>query len=192
MAQESYAREARGPHSPYGVWGERASFPSLAHCFHPRSRPLIWLLARTWIRKNTDCFTVYLIEDLFSISRNHLPARTRENPQRFSPVFTVYDKSGSDCQQGKDTLTLLKIIRVHDPNPLWNSCLQNRSHFLLGLQDINYHVAWKLWGCLNSRMVLHWFSGAKWGAFWDSGFFRQATIAFNETTILDFCRRRAC
>ena len=25
----------------------------------PRSRPFVWLLARTWIRKNTDCFAVY-------------------------------------------------------------------------------------------------------------------------------------
>ena len=24
-----------------------------------RSRPFVWLLARTWIRKNTDCFAVY-------------------------------------------------------------------------------------------------------------------------------------
>ena len=37
-----------------------ASLPSLALCFQPRSRPFVWLLARTWIRKNTDCFAVYL------------------------------------------------------------------------------------------------------------------------------------
>ena len=36
-----------------------ASPPSLALCFQPRSRPFVWLLARTWIRKNTDCFAVY-------------------------------------------------------------------------------------------------------------------------------------
>ena len=45
---------------PYGMWGERkkkkASLPSLALCFRPRSRPFVWLLASTWIRKNTDCF----------------------------------------------------------------------------------------------------------------------------------------
>ena len=35
-----------------------ASLPSLALCFQPRSRPFVWLLARTWIRKNTDCFAV--------------------------------------------------------------------------------------------------------------------------------------
>ena len=28
-----------------------ASLPSLALCFQPRSRPFVWLLARTWIRK---------------------------------------------------------------------------------------------------------------------------------------------
>ena len=26
--------------------------------FQPRSRPFVWLLARTWISKNTDCFAV--------------------------------------------------------------------------------------------------------------------------------------
>ena len=36
-----------------------ASLPSLALCFQPCSRPFVWLLARTWIRKNTDCFAVY-------------------------------------------------------------------------------------------------------------------------------------
>ena len=29
-----------------------------ALCFQPCSRPFVWLLARTWIRKNTDCFAV--------------------------------------------------------------------------------------------------------------------------------------
>ena len=38
--------------SPYFL----ASLPSLALCFQPRSRPFVWLFARTWIRKNTDCF----------------------------------------------------------------------------------------------------------------------------------------
>ena len=55
MAQESCAREAHEPH----VWGKRkknvflASLPCLALCFQLRSRPFVWLLARTWIRKNT-------------------------------------------------------------------------------------------------------------------------------------------
>ena len=46
---------------PQGVWGERqkTSLPILALCFQPRSRPFAWLLARTWKRKNTDCFAVY-------------------------------------------------------------------------------------------------------------------------------------
>ena len=34
------------------------SLPSLALCFQPRSRPFVWLLAHTWIRKNADCFAV--------------------------------------------------------------------------------------------------------------------------------------
>ena len=37
---------------------EKASLPSLALCFQFRSRPFVWLPARTWIRKNTDCFAV--------------------------------------------------------------------------------------------------------------------------------------
>ena len=46
------ARSARASHA------HRASLPSLALCFQPHSRPFVWLLARTWIRKNTDCFAV--------------------------------------------------------------------------------------------------------------------------------------
>ena len=51
---ESYAREMR-------------ESLSLALCFHPRSRlskPFVWLLARTRIHKNTDCFAVYWLWDL--------------------------------------------------------------------------------------------------------------------------------
>ena len=36
---------------------------NLALCFKPRSTPFVWLLARTWIRKNTDCFAVYKFRD---------------------------------------------------------------------------------------------------------------------------------
>ena len=39
------------PHTPV--------LASLALDFQPRSRPFVWLLARTWIRKNTDYFAVY-------------------------------------------------------------------------------------------------------------------------------------
>jgi len=35
-----------------------ASLPGLALGFHPRCRPFVWLLQHTWIRKNTDCFSV--------------------------------------------------------------------------------------------------------------------------------------
>ena len=35
-----------------------ASLLSLTLRFQPRSRPFVWLLARTWIRKNTNCFGV--------------------------------------------------------------------------------------------------------------------------------------
>ena len=48
-----------------GVWDKRKkkrrSLPSFALCFHPRSRPFVWLLESTWIRKNTECFAVYLV-----------------------------------------------------------------------------------------------------------------------------------
>ena len=76
LAQDSDARKAREPHmrTPIGCACESrererererkktivflASLPSLAHCFQPRSRPFVLLLARTWIRKNTDFFAV--------------------------------------------------------------------------------------------------------------------------------------
>ena len=38
---------------------KKPSLPSLALCFQPCLRPFVWLLAHTWIRKNTDCFAVY-------------------------------------------------------------------------------------------------------------------------------------
>ena len=39
----------------------RPSLTSLALCFQPSSTPFVWLLARTWIRKNTECFAVYTV-----------------------------------------------------------------------------------------------------------------------------------
>ena len=36
----------------------KEKLPSLTLHFQPRSRPFVWLLALTWIRKNTDCFAV--------------------------------------------------------------------------------------------------------------------------------------
>ena len=61
LAQDSDARKAREPHmhTPIGRACESrererkktivflASLPSLAHCFQPRSRPFVLLLART-------------------------------------------------------------------------------------------------------------------------------------------------
>ena len=44
-----------------------ASLPGLALCFQPCSRPFVWLLARTWIHKNTDCFAVYLCSEVCSL-----------------------------------------------------------------------------------------------------------------------------
>ena len=38
---------------------KKTSLPCLALCFQPCSRPFVWLLVRTWIRKNTNCFVVY-------------------------------------------------------------------------------------------------------------------------------------
>ena len=46
----------------------RASLPSLALYFQPRSTPFVWLLARTWIRKNTDCFAVYSVSIKLNVS----------------------------------------------------------------------------------------------------------------------------
>ena len=54
------ARSARASHARRACEA-RASLPSLALCFQPRSRPFVWLLAGTWIRKNKDCFAVYVL-----------------------------------------------------------------------------------------------------------------------------------
>ena len=51
VAEESHMHEVCEPHMPV---------PSLALRFQPQSRPFVWLLARTSIRKNTGCFAVYL------------------------------------------------------------------------------------------------------------------------------------
>ena len=40
-----------------------ASLPSLTLRFQPRSRPFVWLVALTWIRKNTHCFAVYVPQE---------------------------------------------------------------------------------------------------------------------------------
>ena len=50
-----HARSARALHAPRAC----EVFPSLTLRIQPRSRPFVWLLALTWIRKNTDCFAVY-------------------------------------------------------------------------------------------------------------------------------------
>ena len=51
------ARSARASHARRACEA-REKKTSLALCFQPHSRPFVWLLARTWIRKNTDCFAV--------------------------------------------------------------------------------------------------------------------------------------
>ena len=47
---------------------KRAKRASLT-CFQPCSRPFVWLLARTWIRKNRDCFAVYVFPAVFAQQR---------------------------------------------------------------------------------------------------------------------------
>ena len=37
---------------------EKSVSPQSSSLFQPRFRPFVWLLAHTWIRKNTDCFAV--------------------------------------------------------------------------------------------------------------------------------------
>ena len=55
------ARSAQASHAQRACVARRflASLPSLALCFQPRTGYFVWLLARSWIRKNTDCFAVY-------------------------------------------------------------------------------------------------------------------------------------
>ena len=60
---KSLKREARKPHTSVRRV-RRESLPSLALCFQPRSRPFVGCsrIARTWIRRNTDCLAVYVHE----------------------------------------------------------------------------------------------------------------------------------
>ena len=46
-------------HEVCGVREKLASLPSFALRFQPHSRHFVWLLAGTWIHKNTHCFVVY-------------------------------------------------------------------------------------------------------------------------------------
>ena len=46
------------PFSDLKPWSPARLSPGLALCFQPHSRPFLWLLARTWVRKNTHCFAV--------------------------------------------------------------------------------------------------------------------------------------
>ena len=46
-------------HKVCGVREKLASLPSFALRFQPHSRHFVWLLAGTWIHKNTHCFVVY-------------------------------------------------------------------------------------------------------------------------------------
>ena len=41
------------------MWCKSLTHASLVFCFQPHSRPFVWLLTCTWIRKNTACFAVY-------------------------------------------------------------------------------------------------------------------------------------
>ena len=50
---KSVMRSVKGGIRVLCTWSARVSL-----CFQPRSRPFVWLLAHTWIRKNTDCFAV--------------------------------------------------------------------------------------------------------------------------------------
>ena len=78
------ARSARTSHARGAceTREKKQSLPRLAPCFQPRSRPFVWLLARTWIRKITDCFAVlYLLSTVFQIQR------TRKISEMKRPTF---------------------------------------------------------------------------------------------------------
>ena len=62
-----------------------ASLHSLALCFQPRSRPFVWLFARTWIRKNTDCFAFY-----FS---NYCIILQAQSPWRFFRFLVCFSRT---------------------------------------------------------------------------------------------------
>ena len=59
-------------------------------CFQPRPTPFVWLLARTWIHKNTDCFAVYWRSELWLatlVSRSSwIQVRVNSQPVCLLPV----------------------------------------------------------------------------------------------------------
>ena len=67
----------------------RSARVSHALCFQPRSRPVVWLLAHTGIRKNTDCFTIYFKNN----SQGHICLSQISD---FTCNFFVYFKFHSD------------------------------------------------------------------------------------------------
>ena len=75
--------------------------PSLALCFQPRPRPFVWLLARSWIRRNTDCFALwfsckFLEKKFYFIDPQHgrlvtwLQTKIRWNFEFFGPIFLCF------------------------------------------------------------------------------------------------------
>ena len=103
--RKSLTRAKREPQTPVG---RLASLPSLTLGFQPRSRPFVWLLTLTWIRKNTDRFAVYTIrvnkkEESFC-SRS---SRFRRSPLTPALDFVAKKKNARDCSKSFDKLSYL-------------------------------------------------------------------------------------
>ena len=93
------ARSARASHALRA----REKLPSLALCFQPCSRPFVWLLARTWIRKNTDCFAVYGQPSISEpgnwnnlLTAMDIKSSWKRHERKDSPAFYLGDKKGYD------------------------------------------------------------------------------------------------
>ena len=91
------------------------SLPSLALCFQPRSRPFVWLLARTWIRKNTDCFAVYVVTEMIVFSELCLQNTQKKTKTKKRPLF-----SKSLCAQPRflDACNTFRKMLIHTPRGL--------------------------------------------------------------------------
>ena len=108
-----------------------ASLSSLALCFQPRSRPFVWLLTRTWIRKNTDCFAIYML-------RGNSPC----NQRNFHLIrYTVKVLCRSlECGNMNSAIKEFNNVAFHNNNLLEYFCKKKKTKIMLIVSKITCSV----------------------------------------------------
>ena len=115
------------------------SLPSLALRFQPCTRPFVWLLARTWIRKNTDCFAVY---DRTEIWKCWFPQRREIGVPGEKPFWTRKEPTSNSTTYGLASGTSnISVMRVVSFLPSTCSLLGKRPRFFQAPKKQTY-----LWG----------------------------------------------